>query len=100
MSMDPSFDWLMDTKQKPTRLIEQDIFPIGVIQNLANVGFPQLIWGYKQTFTIIASRCITDQHIWYIYEDLTVKVCLYPRISWEEPNYSPELALSNSTCKM
>ena len=33
---------------------------IDVIRNSANVGFPQLIQWYKQTFTIIASLCITD----------------------------------------
>ena len=27
-----------------------------VVQNLANVGLPHLILGYKQTFTIIASQ--------------------------------------------
>ena len=35
---------------------------IDIIWNSVNVGFFQLIRGYKQTYTIIASRCTTKHN--------------------------------------
>ena len=35
---------------------------IDVIRNSVNVDFSQLIRGYKQTFTVIASRCTTKHN--------------------------------------
>ena len=64
---------------------------IDVIRNSVNVGFSQLIRGYKQTFTVIASWCTTKHNnkVTYLFvqchDILTVKVYLYPGISWENP---------------
>ena len=44
-----------------------------VIRNLANVGFPQLIWGYKQTFIVIASSCtIVHNRVTNVFDIFTI----------------------------
>ena len=66
-------------KTEPRHYIRSPSWPqkdsaIVVIQNSANVGFPHLMLGYKQTFTAIALQCTdihnSDQHVWFIYYSL------------------------------
>ena len=45
-------------------------YVIDVIQNSVNVGFSQLIWGFKQTFTIIASWCVRHNRVANVFDVL------------------------------
>ena len=74
---------------------------IDVIWNSENVGFSQIIPRYKQTFTVITSRCTTVHNVTNMFDKLvqflevfTVKVCLYLRISWENQKYSQFRSIS------
>ena len=51
----------------------ENLNEIDVIGNSVNVGFPQLIWGYKQTITIKASRCITvHDRVTNVFDKFTI----------------------------
>ena len=82
-----------------SHLVAGNITHVDDIRNSVNLGFCQLIQGYKQTyrysFTVCHQTQETGQRVWYIYslplicaisQTFNCKSYLYPEISWETPN--------------